>query len=55
MGAEAHLELVLDELIGNAVIVAVDLDVIIDIDRGFFPLALGPVCRRCRRALFGWC
>ncbi len=35
---ETNIHLFMDELIGNAVVVVIDLDVIIDIDPGFLPV-----------------
>ena len=34
---EAHIELFMNQLIGNAVVVVIHLDVVIDIDPGAFP------------------
>lgn len=40
VGRQSDLHLLLHELIGNAVIVAVDLHVVVDIHPGFFPLGV---------------
>ena len=35
---DAHIDFLFNQRVGNAVIMAVDFDVIVHIDRGFFPL-----------------
>ncbi len=37
---EAHIDVLSDELIGNAVVMAVDLDMVIDIDRCLLPVGI---------------
>ena len=34
---DSHIELLFDQLVGNAVIVALDFNVVIDVDSGLFP------------------
>ena len=38
--AQAYIELLSYQLIGYAVIVAIDLDMVVDIDPGFFPFGI---------------
>jgi hypothetical protein len=39
-GCKTHIELFLNELVGHAVIMAFDFDVIVDVDAGFFPFGV---------------
>lgn len=39
-GGEAHINLLFYKLIGNAVVVSLDIDVVIDIDSGLFPFGI---------------
>jgi len=40
VGCYAHIDLLFDELIGDAVVVAVDLDVVVDVDPGLLPVCI---------------
>jgi hypothetical protein len=40
LGAHAHLKLLLDKGIGHRIVVAVDFDMIINVDAGQFPLGI---------------
>ena len=48
VGGDAHIDLFADQLLGDAVIVGIGFDVIVDIDCGDFPFGIGVGLERKR-------